>query len=132
MSSIELPRLKCQVNGVSVDALLDSGATCSFIQSKFAEKIQIKANILTTSVVILGNEDSMDIKGESLVELSVNNKQFQVNLKVLDMTEKVIIGWDLMRKLNLKLDPANDCVEIEQKVTCDTEIKTNKGTKKII
>ena len=93
---------------------MDTGACC-FIQKEFADEINMKINPLKEKYFILANKTQIKPIGQSQVTLSLSlngqTKSAELQLFVMeDLSWKVIIGYNLIRKFGIKIDGENNTI----------------------
>lgn len=100
------PRRKVQILGKTFNALLDSGATTSYINDKVSswlevnEEPRIRVNVCT----YMANRAPDYAEHAYDIELHIGNKSINsVFLVMRDMLDEVTIGSDVLSKLNFEL-----------------------------
>lgn len=96
--------------------------------------------ILTKNVrnsVIFGNESQDEIFGEIVCKTEINGKSQQVTLKVMNLKEKMILGWDLIQKFNLQINTQKKSIsiegeEIDKNFSLNLKVDTDDTTKEKI
>ena len=90
--------LKIEVNEHSVEALIDTGSTDSFMSQKLASKLQLSVSPVTSVVTMADASLQAEVVGYSIVNLKIADNYFYENVK-LSILEKpcneVLIGLDI-------------------------------------
>ncbi len=106
------PRLKAKVNdSTSYTALLDHGSMRSFIDEDLAKELNLK--IEKTSISFKGiNSKEFAINGISEVRLKfpslAPSVKHKVKLFVGKMKHKLLLGYDIIKKIGLVVDPVKN------------------------
>ncbi|KAJ4775101.1 polyprotein [Rhynchospora pubera] len=101
VNSIDLIKIKGEVHGFPIIALVDSGSTHSFISPKVIQKIGIIPEHITPMSITVANGAKMQCKLECKdLKWKLQDQEFQFNLKVMDMgVYEMLLGGDWMRSV---------------------------------
>lgn len=110
MSSLIVHPVLC--NGVKLDALVDTGAAVSIINSATAAKNKWKIKPTRVQLVHAAGE-TLDCVGqlEAELELSINQKTLKVRYEFLivnNLCAPILIGLELMRIMKIIINPLNE------------------------
>ena len=101
--------VKIEVNEHSVEALIDTGSTDSFMNQKLASKLQLSVSPVTSVVTMADSSLQAKVVGYSIVNLKIADNYFYENVQ-LSILEKpcseILIGLDILQQhksLNLHL-----------------------------
>ena len=91
----------CQVNGTHIECLIDAGASCSVLDSRFYESLKEKPILRQTTRQLQGFGDSNSItpRGRGVFEVKLGSKPYQVKCVVAsNPTDAFILGLDFQRE----------------------------------
>lgn len=93
------------LNGIPYLALLDSGAACSMINTIVFKELGFK-DFTTSNIDNLNSIDgsSLNILGKVSLAGIIANKEFSHDFNVMEMSTPVLLGRELIQKLNLVYD----------------------------
>ena len=102
-----------------IAALFDSGASASFIRRDVAKNLATIVRFPKSWRFVQGDGKNEIIIQESImVHLTINDVTvFQQILVANELSEELIIGADTMQHWKIRLDPENEDVIIDKKVT---------------
>lgn len=106
VKEIELPRIKMKIKDKVIEALVDTGATCSFIKKVIADLLEFNQTIECNNSVLCGNSTLEKITGSVKVVLVLDDEEIPGNFSVMNLTEEMIIGWDLIKMLKIEIKPS--------------------------
>ena len=93
--------VKIEVNEHSVEALIDTGSTDSFMSQKLASKLQLSVSPVTSVVTMPDSSLQAKVVGYSIVNLKIADDYLYDNVK-LSILEKpcneVLIGLDILQQ----------------------------------
>ena len=93
--------VKIEVNEHSVEALIDTGSTDSFMSQKLASKLQLSVSPVTSVVTMADSSLQVKVVGYSIVNLKIADNYFYENVK-LSILEKpcseVLIGLNILQQ----------------------------------
>lgn len=103
------PQIKISLNNCQTSALLDTGASHSFIDKKFCETSSILNNQI--SVYLVNDKIKLNTLGTVKLLVKIQNLETPITFHVLDsLTENVILGRDWLRSNNAILDFVTSCI----------------------
>lgn len=110
------PCIEITINGKKCIALIDTGAEISIINNKFSKKLGLKKESINNQDHLKVALDYNPVKIDSILignQIIKNKIVYSTKNKIprilYSLTKKVdiIIGWDIIRKMNLLLDYKN-------------------------
>lgn len=106
-----------KLNGYSISALLDTGASVSLIDFDVFENFFPKPSLLTSSSKVIAtavNGNSLDIKGTAKIRVELGNELCVHKFHIMkNCSYSCIIGTDLLAKIGtFSIDLQNKCLEI--------------------
>ena len=110
-----LQYLQVCVNGVQVQALVDSGAQISVMGQQFCERLPGgTAAVLPTKARVVGaNNAALKVLGTRQVEVRLGKYQAKEDcLVVAELNANFILGLTVQKKFKLSIHPAEQCVSI--------------------
>lgn len=103
-----LPRLEVQLNGQLVHALLDTGASKSFVSAELLHPDEIP---VTYKEVRLASGQQLRARGPVALQISLNGQRINLQAYVLPaMQERLILGQEWMIEEQATLDFQHNCV----------------------
>ncbi|PVV01561.1 hypothetical protein BB560_004015 [Smittium megazygosporum] len=95
-----------QINGIRCAVVIDTGAACSVISKKLAEKIKLDSAVSKSLIVVTADGKKHQTFGiVSAVPVMIANQEFTVDLLIMDIhKETLILGTDWLKKHNTVLD----------------------------
>ena len=112
-------------NGIKASVLFDSGATGSFISSKFVEKAKIPSENRTHPIVVTSplGENKCDLICKGVI-LTIKGRQFTVNPTILPSKGvDIILGMDWLAKYNGVISCATRSVQLTHPIRQIIRIK---------
>ena len=112
--------VKTQINGIQVDCLVDSGSQYLVISTEVYAMLKRNNKIVDEPVYDELNANGVGGKkvkcyGYIKLPVKLGMLEFEANFWIMDMIPNLIIGVDVCRKHRIKLDIANNRLEIEQR-----------------
>lgn len=113
------PIVKAKCNGLPVKIFCDSGAECNTIDLTLFKKIQKSQPELTVyddnSKIKCASGTLIDCVGIVNLSLSLGGRQSIHPFKIIpNMFPELIAGIKLMKSMEIRVNPAKDCVEVGQ------------------
>ena len=116
--------VKCKVNGVLVESLVDTGATLTIISTRLWDTIQqCSSPLLETfsTQVFTASGEPVEIKGKTTVFLDIGGMQYACKVVVADIDLDLIMGLDFFKDHNCQIDIVRNVLTIDGKpceMTC--------------
>ena len=108
--------VKIEVKEHTVEAVIDTGSTDSFMSQKLASKLQLSVSPVTSVVTMVDSSLQAKVVGYSIVNLKIADNYFYENVK-LSILEKpwseVLISLDILQQhksLNLHLGKSHKSI----------------------
>ena len=99
--------VKCKVNGVPVERLVDTGATLTIISTRLWNTIQQCSSPLLekfSSQVFTASGEPVEIKGKTTVFIDIDGMHYTCKVVVADIDLDLIMGLDFFMDLNSRFD----------------------------
>lgn len=96
-----------KINGITAEALVDTGAACSLLSKSFSDKLIIPLHATNVSLQSV-NQGSIDVFGEITVEVQVESAAVEYTFVVAKIVQSVILGNDFFNKYGALIDYQND------------------------
>jgi len=94
-----------KVNNVALEALIDSGASCSFVNNKESVKLQLPVKSRVSALRLLfADGRCSSCTRSAIVEVEVQGYKTEVELNVTSLNHAVIPGRDWLSTCNPKID----------------------------
>ena len=117
----------CLVNGVKVDALIDTGAQVTLLNKKIFDKIQPQPSLKRTSVSVSGacTGSELRVVGVAKLNLTLGNINILWPVYVCEnINIPMLLGEDFLRDNGILIDFSNDRLLVKRK-TIDLKYKPN-------
>lgn len=129
---VNKPVIKCRINGDSVVALMDSGASCNLISKSLFDIIQEKDKCeirKTTNRITCANNSNLGCFGEVDLNFSLAGLTSAVRFYIVDGLRNFqsIIGLRTMKRLGIQFNFQRDCVVLNN-IEIPFEFKTIPAT----
>lgn len=125
---VDLPRIKVQLNGHSFYFVLDTGASQSLVTDKVVNKLQLSVepsrkvkidtatvNTVTADLVRLPSFQLGPITADNQLALVVDHEQLEQRFLGINWYQiDGILGWPIIKALNLTIDFEEQVVEIKR------------------
>ncbi|KRH94761.1 putative retrotransposon protein [Pseudoloma neurophilia] len=98
-----LPKIILHICGVKTEALIDSGASHSFISSELLSTLKIKSSISEELTLLIADGSKVKTQSHIILDVKLGSNQTLIQkFHVLDrITHSIILGCDLLRKLSM-------------------------------
>ena len=102
MKGRDISYTKCEVDGVTLNAMIDSGSISTFMNKSMAKKLNLFIIPKNKSVSLADENQKAQIVGEVIVNLKLNNNTYNgIVVEVIDgLFIDFIVGKDIHRKHN--------------------------------
>jgi hypothetical protein len=120
-------RVVVTIDGVPMRALIDSGATHSFVSARVVRRHKLRTAQLTGSVLHVSLADGRTQAVTHVLpsaKLKLGDGQYRHNFKfvVADIAEELILGKDWLQTVNPRIDWQNDCLYVTRSKDAGREI----------
>ncbi|VDI12072.1 Hypothetical predicted protein, partial [Mytilus galloprovincialis] len=124
--------LKVKINGVDVDAVVDTAAQVTIISEKFMKKLQPPLE-LKSSVTLKGAGAENKIKARYANRVSIRTGKTETKWQIIvaDITDPVLLGLDFLQHLQAVIDLANYTVKINNQTLQASAVKSNNKEMKV-
>ncbi|CAG2215849.1 unnamed protein product [Mytilus edulis] len=124
--------LKVKINGVDVDAVVDTAAQVTIISEKFMKKLQPPLE-LKSSVTLKGAGAENKIKARYANRVSIRTGKTETKWQIIvaDITDSVLLGLDFLQHLQAVIDLANYTVKINNQTLQASAVKSNNKEMKV-
>ncbi|PVZ96545.1 hypothetical protein BB558_007546, partial [Smittium angustum] len=93
------PILIGKINNNSVQVLLDSGASTSFISKNLVKNLNLKRNEIYNVSTYVANGNNISIKQECIIKLKLGKNEFELKVYVFPLDKvDIILGFDWWKK----------------------------------
>ncbi|CAC5399678.1 unnamed protein product [Mytilus coruscus] len=118
--------LNVKINGVNVDAVVDTAAQVTIISEKFMKKLQPPLE-LKSSVTLKGAGAENKVKARYANRVSIRNGKTETKWQIIeaDTTDSVLLGLDFLQHLQAVIDLANYTVKINNQTLQASAVKSN-------
>ena len=111
-----LPRWTVKLNGIALQAILDSGAEFSVISQATVERLKIPINI-SNDAVETSTGEICPVNITEQVEVTFEAIPAKLNLNVTNLkAADLLLGYDWFDQTKVILDPANDEVILPKRI----------------
>ena len=111
-----LPRWTVKLNGIALQAILDSGAEFSVISQATVERLKIPINI-SNDAVETSTGEICPVNITEQVEVTFEAIPAKLNLNVTNLkAADLLLGYDWFNQTKVILDPANDEVILPKRI----------------
>ena len=120
--------VKCKVNGISVDSLVDTGATLTIISTHLWDTIkQCSSPLLETfdTQVFTASGEPVNLKGKTTVFIDIGGMHYTCQVVVADIDLELILGLDFLKNHECQIDAVQNVLSIHGKsceLTCNGKI----------
>lgn len=116
--AVNKPIVAGKCNGKDEKLFCDTGAEINVIDERHFRRIQKNGRPLKLykagKVIRCANNSKMNVIGWTRINIEIGNSNRLCKLWVVpDLFPKVILGIRALKDLNVKIDPPNDCVEVD-------------------
>ena len=103
------PVLELQLDDITCDVTLDTGATCNLMREQKAIEINAKIRPTTQKVRMADGTSSLDVVGETEITLYRNNKPYYLSAIVCRNTDtEILAGMPFMKVNDVAVRPFSD------------------------
>ena len=108
MTGVKAMALKVNINGHILSGIIDSGAEMSVLKKRYQSlsNSEIKRFIRVRGLV----KDSTVVAAVQMVEFTVDDVPFAVEMAVTEMSEDLLLGLDWMQQHGVRLDCGLSCI----------------------
>ncbi|CAC5375552.1 unnamed protein product [Mytilus coruscus] len=124
--------LNVKINGVDVDAVVDTAAQVTIISEKFMKKLQPPLE-LKSSVTLkgAGAENKIKARYANRVSIRMGKTETKWQIIVADITDSLLLGLDILQHLKAVIDLANYTVKINNQTLHASAVKSNNKEMKV-
>lgn len=112
----ETTAAKCnvKVNGESMKAIIDSGASVSVITNKLRKQLEIPIERKSKEVLVAANGEKVVAIGETEIEIEIGEWIIPIEVRIVESKDKtLIIGMNTLEDLKARIDIENSTLKIE-------------------
>ena len=113
--------VKCKVNRVPVESLVDTGATLTIISTRLWETIQQCSSPLLenfSTQVFTASGEPVEIKGKTTVFIDIGGMHYTCKVVVADIDLDLIMGLDFFRNHECQIDVVHNVLKIHG-ISCE-------------
>ena len=110
--------VKCKVNGISVDSLVDTGATLTIISTHLWDTIKQCSSPLLEKFdtqVLTASGEPVALKGKTTVFIDIGGMHYTCQVVVADIDLELILGLDFLKNHECQIDVVQNVLSIHGK-----------------
>jgi predicted aspartyl protease len=125
------------INEKPLEALIDTGANCSFINAELVKKLDLRTESIKGYITLAGGNKIPRTSTTEDIIIKANNNSVKTKLEILDMKEQIILGRDLIKAFNIMIGniPCNDHdhkLDVDEEEIVPIEQNTEENNKSIL
>ena len=108
-------KTKVTINGIEIDAIIDSGAGPNVITNRLRQQLQIPIMTKSNERFILADGSGKASLGKTEIFIEIDEElEIPIEVEIIDSnTEELIIGNDALGRLKANIDYENELMTIE-------------------